>query len=52
MVPVPLSRPERALPTTAPSIRSRSVAFITWPGVSLVVRRSPGRMAPFSAEPW
>src|SRR5437867_7198938 len=38
---LPSRRGSRALPTTAPSIRLRSVPFIAWPGVDEVTSRSP-----------
>jgi hypothetical protein len=38
-----------ALPTTAPSIRLRSVPFIAWPEMEEVTSRSPVLIAPFAA---
>jgi len=44
--PVPLVRAPRALPSTAPGVRTRSRAAMAWPWVGEVVRRSPTPMGP------
>jgi hypothetical protein len=49
MTPLPRSSGSIALPTTAPSIRPRSIPFIAYPGVEDVTSKSPRRMGPFSA---
>src|SRR5262249_46874030 len=48
--PCPASRRPSALPTTAPKARARSEAFMAWPAVGELVRRSPGRTAPWAAS--
>lgn len=49
MTPVPFGNGSSAFPTTAPSMRLRSVPFIAWPRVDDVTRRSPAEIGPFSA---
>jgi hypothetical protein len=41
IVPVPLVNGSIALPTTAPSMRLRSVPFIAYPGLEEVTSKSP-----------
>ena len=40
--PSPSANLDIALPITAPKLRSLSVAFMAWPGISDVVSKSPG----------
>src|ERR1700758_276746 len=49
MTPVPCESGSSAFPTTAPSLRLRSVTRMACPGVEEVTSRSPTRIGPFSA---
>src|SRR6266851_130115 len=49
ITPAPFLSGSSALPTTAPSIRARSVPFIARPGAEEVTSRSPAAIGPFSA---
>jgi hypothetical protein len=48
--PVPSFNAVMALPMIAPCARSDLPTFMAWPGRSLVVNKSPGRIAPCDAS--